>query len=203
MTSSSHPQIPYAVVYDLEFTAWDGSMARRWLAPGEYKEVVQIGGVKVTSAFSPIERFECLVRPRLNPVLSPYLEKLTGITNAAVAARGVDFEEAYRSFVSFAGTLPVIAFGRDDLVLMDNLRLYGLHTVLRLPKVVDLRPWLIENGIDIRGMHACDVGPAAGVPFDGHTHDALADALSVASGIKALVERGAAPTVAAAPNMYP
>jgi inhibitor of KinA sporulation pathway (predicted exonuclease) len=191
------------VVYDLEFTAWDGSMARRWLGPGEYKEVVQIGAVKVTSAFSPIERFDCLVRPRLNPVLSDYFEKLTGVTNAAVAGRGVDFDEAYRSFMSFAGSLPVIAFGRDDLVLIENLRLYGLHTVPSLPPVVDIRPWLIENGIDIRGLHACDVGLAAGVPFDGHTHDALADAASVAAGIKALVARGAAPPAITAPRMYP
>jgi inhibitor of KinA sporulation pathway (predicted exonuclease) len=203
MTNPSDLPVPHAVVYDLEFTAWDGSMARRWLGPGEYKEVVQIGAVKVTSAFSPIERFDCLVRPRLNPVLSGYLEKLTGITNGAVAERGVDFEEAYRSFVSFAGALPVIAFGRDDLVLRDNLRLYGLHTVPSLPPVVDIRPWLIENGIDIRGLHACDVGPAAGVSFEGHTHDALADALSVAAGIKALVARGAAPPAITAPRMYP
>ncbi len=203
MTISSHPLIPHAVVYDLEFTAWDGSMARRWLAPGEFKEVVQIGAVKVTSAFSPIERFDCLIRPRLNPHLSDYFVTLTGITNDAVATRGVDFEEGYESFVSFAGTLPILAFGRDDLVLIENLRLYGLHTVPPLPKVVDIRPWLIENGIDVRGMHACDVGPAAGVPFDGHTHDGLADALSVASGIEALMARGAhAPTITA-PSMYP
>lgn len=203
MTISSHAQFPHAVVYDLEFTAWDGSMARRWLAPGEFKEVVQIGAVKVTSAFSPIERFDCLIRPRLNPHLSDYLSKLTGITNEEVAARAVDFEEGYRRFVSFAGMLPIIAFGRDDLVLRENLRLYGLHTVPSLPKVVDIRPWLIENGIDIRGLHACDVGPAAGVPFDGHTHDGLADALSVASGIKALMARGASAPTVTVPNMYP
>jgi inhibitor of KinA sporulation pathway (predicted exonuclease) len=204
MTISSHLQIPaYAVVYDLEFTAWDRSMAQRWLAPGEYKEVVQIGAVKVTSAFSPIERFDCLVRPRLNPQLSAYFEKLTGITNAALAARAVDFAEAYERFVAFAGDLPVMAFGRDDLVLANCLRLYGLPTVPPLQKAVDIRPWLIDNGIDIRGMHACDVGPAAGVPFDGHTHDGLADALSVAAGIKALVARGAPPPALTGPKMYP
>ena len=36
-----------AIVYDLEFTAWEGSMSHRWLLPGEFKEVVQIGAVKV------------------------------------------------------------------------------------------------------------------------------------------------------------
>lgn len=191
------------MVYDLEFTAWDGSMARRWLAPGEFKEVIQIGAVKVAPDFSPLERFECLIRPRLNPVLSPYIEKLTGVTNAAIAERGVDFADGYEQFVAFAGGRPLIAFGRDDLVLRDNLRLYGLRDVSALPPVVDIRRWLIAHGIDVKGMHACDVGPKAGVPFDGHTHDGLADALSVAAGIRALMARGAACPDITAPEIYP
>jgi inhibitor of KinA sporulation pathway (predicted exonuclease) len=203
MTISSNSSVPHAVVYDLEFTAWDGSMARKWMAPGEFKEVIQIGAVKVTSAFSPIESFEVLVRPRLNPHLSEYIQALTGISNADLAGRGVDFDEAYRAFVGFAGALPIVAFGRDDLVLTDNLRLYGLHTVPPLPAVVDIRRWLIDNGIDITGLHACDVGPAAGVPFDGHTHDGLADARSVAAGIQALMARGAPRPRVAVPEIYP
>ena len=35
------------IVFDLEFTAWEGSLARHWLAPGEFKEVVQIGAVRL------------------------------------------------------------------------------------------------------------------------------------------------------------
>ncbi len=189
------PQIraPYAVVYDLEFTAWDGSMARKWMGPGEYKEIIQIGAVKVSDKFEPIETLNLLVRPRLNPLLSGFIQKLTGITNDALADRGVDFAEAYCSFVSFAGSLPIIAFGRDDIVLLDNLRLYGLKNLPAMPRWLDLRDWLACNGIDVCGMHACDVGPAAGVPFDGHTHDGLCDALSVAAGVKALMARGAKP----------
>lgn len=193
---------PFAVVYDLEFTAWDGSMDRRWLGPGEFKEVIQIGAVKVTSDFSPIERFEVLIRPRINSVLSDYIQRLTGVTNAAVAARGLDFADAYERFVTFAGSLPLIAFGRDDLILHHNIRLYGWKAPAT-PKFVDIRRWLINNGIDVKGMHACDVGPAAGVPFDGRTHDGLADALSVAAGIRALMGRGAPRPDITAPEIYP
>ncbi|HJO97979.1 MAG TPA: hypothetical protein QF891_08275, partial [Rhodospirillales bacterium] len=35
------------VVLDMEWTAWEGSRARRWGAPDEYREVVQIGAVKL------------------------------------------------------------------------------------------------------------------------------------------------------------
>ena len=33
------------VVFDTEFTAWQGSMERGWSGPGEHKEIVQIGAV--------------------------------------------------------------------------------------------------------------------------------------------------------------
>ncbi len=182
---------PFAVVFDLEFTAWDGSLAAYWMRPGEYKEIVQIGAVKVDRAFVPGERFDVLVRPRLNPVLSGYLQELTRITNEQIRARGVDFAEAYKVFTAFADGLPVLAFGRDDLVLLDNIRLYGLKGLPPLPRFLDIRQWLHEQGIDVRGLHACDVGPAAGVPFAGQTHNGLCDALSVAAGMEALVARGA------------
>src|ERR1700755_2685449 len=86
-------------VFDLEYTAWECSMARHWLEPGQFKEVVQIGAVKLDGRdLSILGEFDCLVRPRINPLLSPYLENLTGITNADIAARGVDFAEGYARF---------------------------------------------------------------------------------------------------------
>ena len=178
-------------------------MARRWMGPGEYKEVIQIGAVKVASDFSVLDRFEVLVRPRVNPEISAYIAALTGITQDMLAARGVDFADAYGQFVRFAGPLPVISFGRDDLVLRDNLRLCGLNAAPPMPLCVDIRRWLMDNGIDVRGMHACDVGPKAGVPFEGQTHDGLCDALSVAAGIQALMARGAPRPSLTAPEIYP
>ena len=191
MTGFQQIRPPVAVVYDLEFTAWEGSMANHWLRPGEFQEVVQIGALKVDAEFAAGETLDVLVRPRLNPVLSSYLERLTGITNEEVRARGVDFAQAYREFVAFAGDLPIIAFGRDDLVFANNLRLYGMTDLPPLPPYLNIIPWMAEQGIEVRGLHACDAGPAAGVPFGGHKHNALNDSLSVAAGIRALMARGA------------
>lgn len=193
MTSSGSRGTPFAVVYDLEFTAWQTSMARRWMAPGEYKEVIQIGAVKVDAGFNPLETLNILIKPRLNSELSDFIQALTGITNEAVQEEGVDFRDGFCRFAGFAGALPIISFGRDDLVLLDNIQLYGLKDLPPMPDPIDIRGWLMENGIEVRGLHACDVGPAAGVPFEGQTHDGLCDALSVAAGIKALVDRGARP----------
>lgn len=181
-----------AVVFDLEFTAWPGSMEHRWLRPGEFREVVQIGAVRIDAqSLAPTADFNLLTKPRLNPVLSGYFEELTGITNGALAAGGMDFADAYRAFVAFAGGAPILAFGRDDLVLVDNLRLYGLDVEPPLPPFANIAPWLAAQGLDPRGLQACDIARVAGAAFSGRKHDALDDARSVALGIATLVARGA------------
>jgi inhibitor of KinA sporulation pathway (predicted exonuclease) len=181
----------HAVIFDLEFTAWPGSMASRWTRDGEYTEVVQMGAVKLDAeSLKIVDEFERLVCPRVNPVLSQYFIDLTGVTNDMLVARGVDFITAYRAFLDFADGNRIWAFGRDDLILAGNLKLYAWST-LPLPPYSNALPWFAEQGVDLKGKHACDVAQAAGVAFIGHKHDALADAHGVAAGFKALIARGA------------
>ena len=171
-------------VFDLEFTAWECSMARNWLSPGEFKEVVQIGALKLDAdSFAPLAEFDCLVRPRVNFPLDPYFEKLTGITSEKVARQGWDFTAALASFLEFAQGGPIAAFGRDDKVLEENVRLYGMTGAPDLPVFYDLRGWFAVQGVDPRGLHSCDIGPAVGVPFTGQTHNALDDARSIAGAM--------------------
>jgi inhibitor of KinA sporulation pathway (predicted exonuclease) len=178
---------------DLEFTAWEGSMARNWSGTGEKKEVVQFGAVKLRADdLSIVDTFEVLVRPRFNPVLSGYLIELTGITNDAVAARGIDFVTGYSAFLDFAGSSPLWAFGRDDIVLKDNLRLYSWEQGADLPPYFNVIPWFAALGIDLNGKHASDVPEAANLVFDGRKHDALDDARGIAAAIAKCVAAGAA-----------
>ena len=184
--------LPTITVFDLEFTAWEGSMARRWLAPGEFKEVVQIGAVRLDAeSFAVLAECDLLVRPRINARLSPYLEKLTGIQSEAVARYGIDFADAYGRFLDFVGQSPIAAFGRDDKVLNDNLRLYGIAGAHPLPLFYDLRGWFAALGIDPRGLHSCDLGPRLGLGFAGRAHNALDDARSIAGAMAAMASRGA------------
>jgi inhibitor of KinA sporulation pathway (predicted exonuclease) len=176
--------VPALTVFDLEFTAWECAMASQWLRPGEFKEVVQIGAVKVDGAdFRILDELELLVRPRINRHLSPYFENLTGIGNAMLASRGMDFADAYARFAAFAGDGPICAFGRDDRVLEENIRLYGLKNIKPLGPFHDLRAWFAEMGVDPRGLHSCDIGPRLGVPFTGRRHNALDDARCVAGAM--------------------
>ena len=182
----------YAVIFDLEFTAWEGSLESRWTRPGELTEVVQIGAVKLDgTSLKEVDSFNMLVRPRVNPVLSDYLVKLTGITNQAMDARGVDFVVAYRAFLDFVGDARMFAHGRDDLILATNLKLYGWERTLPIPAYANAIPWFTERGIDLKGKRACDVAELAGAVFEGHKHDALADARGVAAGFIAQIAKGA------------
>jgi inhibitor of KinA sporulation pathway (predicted exonuclease) len=184
-------RMPQVIIFDLEYTAWEGSMARGWLAPGEFREVVQIGAVKLDAdSFAVEAEFDVLVRPRFNPVLSPYFERLTGISNARLAAEGMDFRRAYDRFLDFAGQNPIAAFGRDEKVLEENLRLCGVRDARALPLFYDLRGWFAVQGIDPRGRLSCEIAPALGVPFVGRMHNALDDARSLAAGMEAVAARG-------------
>ncbi|HUO02785.1 MAG TPA: 3'-5' exonuclease [Rhizomicrobium sp.] len=184
------------VIFDLEFTAWADSMAGHWLAPGQFKEVVQIGAVRLeTESLAITASFDCLVKPRVNPLLSDYFERLTGIGNARLAKEGVDFETAYCRFVDFAKGDAIASFGHDEWVLEENIRLYGLKDVPALPRFLELRGWFARHCIDPRGLHSCDIGPLLGVPFEGQMHDALCDARSIAAGMSVLLRRGASLTL--------
>jgi inhibitor of KinA sporulation pathway (predicted exonuclease) len=183
---------PTITIFDLEYTAWECSMARHWLTPGEFKEVVQIGAVKLDAdSFAILAEFETLVRPRINPHLSPYFEKLTGITSETVARHGKDFAAAYARFLDFAGEGPIAAFGHDERVLEANLRLYGMSGTRVLPPFYDLRGWFAALGMDPRGMHSCDLAPALGLAFVGQTHNALHDARAIAGAMAVMASRGA------------
>jgi inhibitor of KinA sporulation pathway (predicted exonuclease) len=191
---TSFPQKPSqsAVVYDLEFTAWEGSMANRWSRPGEFTELVQIGAVRVNAETFAVEaEMDVLVRPRLNPVLSDYFTGLTGITNDDITARGLDFVIAYRAFLKFTEGCTTMAFGTDDLIFVDNIRLYGLSGLGTPPTFINLRPWFNANGVPTAKLHSCDVGPTLGVAFEGRQHNALADTHSLVAGIRVMLERGA------------
>src|SRR3954468_17891508 len=172
-------------VFDLEYTAWECSMARRWLEPGQFKEVVQIGAVRLDGrTLAVMGEFDLLVKPRINPLHSPYFENLTGITSAEVAARGVDFVEAYARFADFAGEGPICAFGHDEWILEENMRLYGIGDFRPLPRFQDLRSWFAACNIDPRGMHSCEIAPSLGLAFQGRAHNALDDARSMAASME-------------------
>ena len=74
------------VIFDTEFTAWEGSMQRQWSLDWEHREIIQIAAVKVELTLSGaqvVSSFNTLVKTVINPTLSDYIIQLTGIEQHA------------------------------------------------------------------------------------------------------------------------
>lgn len=177
------------VVYDLEYTSWEGARDRHWSGPGEHREIVEIGAVRLDDQWREIAHFERLVRPRINPVVSAYFTALTGITPERVAAEGCDLAEALVAFAAFAGPdATLLANGTDADVIAENCGLYGLDNPF-VGRTRDIHPDLTAaNGG--RPPISADLPRLFGLPVHGRGHTALADARNVAAALAVLSAAG-------------
>ncbi|MEQ1863637.1 MAG: exonuclease domain-containing protein [Micropepsaceae bacterium] len=185
-------QTPEVVVFDTEFTAWPGSMARGWAGPGEHKEIVQIGAVKLDAeSFVEIGAFEILICPAKNPILSDYLVSLTRITNERLARDGVDFATGVGRFLAFVEDRPLHCFGRDDKIIALNAELVGRPDVWPDRGATNLKDWLLRVGVPLAGVFSGELSAHVGSKSQGLAHDALVDARSLAEAVRYLIARGA------------
>jgi inhibitor of KinA sporulation pathway (predicted exonuclease) len=183
---------PDVIVFDTEFTAWKGSMERLWAGPGEYREIVQIGGISIdVETLAETGSFSVLIKPVMNPVLSDYLMALTRITNARLAAEGTNFVGGVRAYLDFAAGRPMFCYGRDDKVIAANAKLLGVRDAWPRFTAHDLKDWLLRVGIPLTGIHSGALAEHVGGVSQGVGHDALTDSRSLAEAIRYLVERGA------------
>jgi inhibitor of KinA sporulation pathway (predicted exonuclease) len=179
-------QTDVVVVFDLEFTSWEGARQRWWQGEGEYREIVQIGAVKLGSDGLPLSEFEVLVRPSINPQLSEYFSNLTAIHQAAVDRYGVTFREGVEGFAAFLGgeTTAVVSFGGDAMVLHENCGLHRITCPVATDLFFDLKPWICAQlDLDWR-TESADLAPLLGHPAPGRRHNALDDARSLAVALR-------------------
>jgi len=164
------------VIADLEYTSWEGALEWGWNRPGEFREIVQIGAVKVARADGLRETasFMVFVRPSLNPDLSDYFTRLTGITNADVARAGVPVGDALTDFAGFVGELPILTHGRDDLVVAGECSEKALPNPLADHDWRDINPPL--HAITGASLTSSELPGYFGLSQTGPAHDALADA---------------------------
>ena len=178
------------VVYDLEFTTWEGARARGWSGPGEHREIVQIGAIRLDDSWDEVASLETLVRPRLNPVLSDYFVTLTGVTQAMVDARGVDFTTAQAQLAHFAdGGLLLYANGEDAEVLAENCRLANVPPAIARDRFRNVRSQIASMAGQSE-INSCDLPAQFGFAIAGRDHDALADARAVAAAMRLARQRG-------------
>lgn len=164
------------VVADLEYTSWDGAPARDWGGPGEFREIVQIGAVKVAQngGLRETDALMILVCPTLNPVLSDYFIELTGITNADIARAGVPIAAALEGFAAFVGTLPILTHGPDNLVITEECAEKSIGDPFPGHDWRDINPMI--HAVTGKALMSSELPAHFGLPHAGQSHDALADA---------------------------
>ena len=181
------------VVYDLEYTSWEGSLERDWSHPHEEREVVQIGAVKLDSrqGLKEIDTLDLLVRPRLNPILSDYFIRLTGITQQALEIRGMDFADALVQFSQFVGTAGyACSNGHDVEILCENCSLYAIGFPLDKSRFRDISVHLSREAGRSSHVTSSNLDEAFGIRLDLPSHDALGDARNIAGVLRHLSESG-------------
>ncbi len=185
------PRTGPLVVYDTEYTAWEGSLAAGFSRPGEHREVVQIGAVRLDTADGLRETgaLSLLVRPSRNPILSAYFIELTGLTQHRVDSQGGPFVDALGGFRAFCdGARMVLANGTDDEVIAENCRLNGLPPP-DLP-FVDAGPWISGRLGEPRHVASWSLAGRLGLDLDVVAHDALDDARVIAAALRRLLGIG-------------
>ncbi len=136
------------VIFDLEFTAWEGSHQRDWSEPWEYREIIQIGAVHVAQGRASLvvdAELDILVRPTVNPELSGFITNLTGITNAMIDKAGVTFPQALHLLEGFVNNDDLLLCnGLDGVILRENCIINAIDYPFSPDKVANLRPVLAK-----------------------------------------------------------
>jgi len=191
---ASWPAAGTLAILDTEYTAWQGSSARRWQEPWEWREIVQIGMVLVDPSrhFECVESCEVLVRPARNPKLSDYFVKLTGIDQNRVDAEGVGFEQALAAVTPFGTRADLIVFnGADGEVLRENCSFHGLEMPWPMNRMLDFRPLLARTlGRAPQELTSCELPALAGIHVEGRVHSALHDCRAIAAAFGAWRRQG-------------
>lgn len=180
---------PEIIIMDTEQTCWEGSWERRKAgAPlaTDLREIVQIGAIRVeTTCFMERAHFERVVKPAVNPDISPFCAAFTGITNARIAREGVPFGMAYIDFLNFCGDAPVLVYEADGIVMDENIA-FNSFPDHHKPTYLTIKPMLQACGLTMVGVNSGAIARHLGSQQVTREHDALADVRSMANGLDIL-----------------
>ena len=180
------------IIFDTEYTAWEGSQQRKWSLPNEHMELVQIGALKVKKNNKKIEIIDYIkitIKPRINNILSDYFIKLTGITNEEVENDGIDFIDGIKKFIDFCDCMNMYSYGDDYEIFEVNMNLYNLSSNFFLwkykNKSFDIRDFFEKHNIDTNKYSSGGVYKSLDLKVENESiHDPLFDCMSMFITIK-------------------
>ena len=167
------------ILFDTEFTSWEGAQERNWSGENEYKEIIQVGAVKMDlNSGAVTETLNISIKPTLNPILSDYIKDLTGITQEEVD-NGLNLQTATLKFLHFCSGNPVFSWGRDIDVVNEDLSLKNLPTIPD-ENFFNLRDWLVPRYPEFEKANSGSLARLHNLDglINGKEHDAIYDCLS-------------------------
>jgi inhibitor of KinA sporulation pathway (predicted exonuclease) len=189
------PDCQTLILLDVEMTAWDGSNSRNWSLPWEEREIIQIAMLALEAdTLKPINHFSCLVKPTINPELSDYISKLTGITQSAIDHEGLNLKNALgasEEFMDgFGQNAQVVSNGPDGQIICQNALLVNLAFPKAFQNCQSIGPYLRKYiSIFRRGHCTGDLPDLIGRPLEGHRHNALYDVHALAIALRYIREK--------------
>lgn len=182
------------VLFDTEYTSWEGSQKRNWSGKGEYKELVKLSAIKVKEledTLEVIDKVDIFFIPRINSHLSNYFRDLTGISNEDIQTKGFDFKEGMCLFFDFLGELPLYSYGNDVAILEENCRLYREDFESQLQTIVsyDIRKFFQNCGVETKNYTSGSLYMAFNLDLSGRIHDSSFDVLSIFESLRYLKQK--------------
>ena len=184
------------IIFDTEFTAWEGSLKRGWSEPWEHRELIQLAAVRVAIDedynVSILHSFNELIKPVKNPQLSGYITDLTGISQSMVDEMGVDFSSALSLFYQFSegGELPCFAWGSDAAILLENCYLYRLTMPVFESGLHNLNRIASDCGLNEAKLCSGELAEHLGLGIVGHNHNALYDVKNIVLALQYWLKNG-------------
>jgi len=186
------------LVIDLEATCY-----KRGTEPhGFLSEIIEIGAVMLdTGARVPRWEGDWIVRPRLNPVVSPFCSELTTLTQAEVDG-GISLAQALDEMLARAGegAWRFASWGFFDRgILEDNCRRYGIP--YRMPRHFSLKHefalYYNRHPIGMAGALK-----TLRIPLQGTHHRGIDDARNIAAIAARMLEDGWTPRYVTAQEFH-
>lgn len=178
------------VLLDTEYTANVDSMARQW--KGEHREIIQIGAMGVSSGLREMWQFGVYVRPLLQPQLTSFITKLTGITQEDVDA-ALALRQVLAPLELLTRGLSIYCYGEDGAVIHGNCMLLDSWCPIPIEAFINLkpilRPILLERDVDPNRFSSGQLITAFGKEGK-RAHNALSDVQNLLLALQELRERG-------------
>ncbi len=176
----------FKIIFDTEFTSWEGAEERDWSGPNEAREIVQIAALKISWPTGQIiGSLDIVAKPKLNPVLSDYFIALTGVTQARVDKDGLNFADVLKRFHAFCGKDIAGSFGHDAAVLHETAQLQNISSdILTEMQFLNLRDSMRQHEPELR-INSGRLWSYFGLPkpHGADEHDALFDCHSILAAL--------------------